>query len=78
MRIHKNLFVRSVALAVLALALSSAFVVRQASASTLQDCQTLIAALRADTAAVVITGKNAEKNRAGLLGKLGSPWSAAA
>ena len=70
MRIHKNIFVRSVALAVLALAVSPAFVVQQASASTVQDCAGLIAALRADTAGVVITGKNAEKNRAGLLGKL--------
>jgi hypothetical protein len=70
MRIHQNLFVRGVALAVLALALSPAFLVRQASATTFQDCQGLIAALRADTAVVVITGKNAEKNRASLLGKL--------
>lgn len=70
MRIHKNNFVRSVVLAVLALTLSPGFVVRQVNASMVQDCQTLIAALRADTEAVVITGKNAEKNRAGLLGKL--------
>jgi hypothetical protein len=64
------MFMRSVAFAVLLLALSPAFVVRQASASMMQDCQTLIAALRADTVSVVITGKNAEKNRAGLLAKL--------
>ena len=70
MRIHKNIFVRSVALAVLALAVSPAFVVRQATASMVQDCQTLIGALRTDTEAVVITGRNADKNRAGLLGKL--------
>ena len=70
MRIRKNIFVRSVALAVLALAFSPAFVVQQANASMVQDCQTLIAALRADTEAVVLTGKNADKNRAGLLGKL--------
>ena len=70
MRIHKNRIVRSVTLVVLALAFSPAFVVRQASASMVQDCQTLITALRADTEAVVITGKNADKNRAGLLGKL--------
>ena len=70
MRIHKRVFVRSIALAALALALAPAFVVRQASASTVQDCQALIAALRADTQTVIIVGKNAEKNRAGLLGKL--------
>ena len=70
MRIHKNLFVRSVAFAVLALVISSALISRPASASTISECQALIAALRADTEAVVITGKNADKNRAGLLGKL--------
>ena len=70
MRIHQNMFVRSVALGVLALALSPAFVVRQATASTVQDCAGLIGALRADTEAVVITGKNAAKDEAGLLGKL--------
>lgn len=70
MRIHKNLFVRSVTFAVLALALSPAFITRQVSASTVSECQALIAALRADTETVVIVGKNAEKNRAGLLGKL--------
>jgi len=42
----------------------------QVNARTMQDCQGLIAGLRADTAAVVITGKSAEKDRAGLLGKL--------
>lgn len=61
---------RSVAFAALALALLPAVIVRQASASTISECQALIAALRADTEAVVITGKNAEKNRAGLIGKL--------
>jgi hypothetical protein len=70
MRIHQSVFVRSVALAALALALSPALVVRQASASPVQDCQGLIVALRADTEAVIIVGKNAEKNRAGLLNKL--------
>ena len=70
MRIHKNLFVRSVAFAVLALAISSALMSPAASASTISECQALIASLRADTETVVITGKNADKNRAGLLGKL--------
>ena len=70
MRIEKSVFVRSVALAVLAVMLSPAFVVRQANASSKQDCQGLIDALAADTAAVIITGKNAEKDRAGLLAKL--------
>jgi hypothetical protein len=73
MKIHKRVFVRSVALAALALALTPALVVRQTSASVVQpvqDCQALITALVADTQAVIIVGKNAEKNRAGLLGKL--------
>src|SRR5688572_6291532 len=72
MRIHQNVFVRSVVLATLALALSPALITRQASASTIEECQALIDALVANTQAVVITGKNAEKNRAGLLGKLAS------
>lgn len=70
MRIHKSVLVRSVALAVLAMVLTPALVVRQASASVVQDCQALIDALVADTTAVIIVGKNAEKNRAGLLNKL--------
>ena len=70
MRIQKSVFVRSVAFAVFALMLSPAFVVRQAGASTMQDCQALIDALAVDTPAVIIVGKNAEKNRAGLLNKL--------
>jgi len=68
MRIHQNVLVRSVAFAMLGLALSIAFAVRPAGA--MQDCQALIDALRADTEAVVLTGRQAEKNRAGLLGKL--------
>ena len=73
MRIQKSVFVRSVALAALAVMLSPAFVVRQAGASTMQanqDCQALIDGLAVDTQAVLIVGKNAEKNRAGLLNKL--------
>lgn len=70
MRIRTSVFKRSVALATLAVALTPALVVRQASARTIQDCQALIAVLRADTVAVVIVGKNAAKNRVGLLGKL--------
>jgi hypothetical protein len=68
MRIHKNVLVRSVAFAVLGLALSIAFAVRPAGA--VQDCQASIDAVRADTEVVVLTGRQAEKNRAGLLGKL--------
>ena len=68
MRIHKNIFARSVAFAVLSLALSIAFAVRPAGA--IQSCQALIDALRADTETVVLTGRQADKNRAGLLGKL--------
>src|SRR5688500_19964484 len=69
MRIHRNGLVRSIRFA-LVLMLSPAFIAVQVSASFMQDCQALIAGLRADTETVVITGKNAEKNRAGLLGKL--------
>ena len=68
MRIHKNLLVRSVAFAMLGFALSIAFAVRPASA--IQDCGALITALRTDTETVVLTGRQAEKNRATLLGKL--------
>ncbi len=41
-----------------------------ASADTVSECQTLIANLKAETTAVVITGKSADKDRAGLIGKL--------
>jgi hypothetical protein len=68
MRIHDNLLARSVVFAVLGFALSIAFAVRPAGA--VQSCQALIDALRADTEAVALTGRQAEKNRAGLLGKL--------
>ena len=68
MRIHKNLLVRSVTFAMLGFMLSIAFAVRPASA--IQDCGALITALRADTETVVLTGRQADKNRAGLLGKL--------
>ena len=66
MRIHRKLLVRSIAFTTLILA----FIAVQVNARAMQDCQGLIAGLRADTAAVVITGKNAEKDRAGLLNKL--------
>ena|SRR6185503_18311181 len=66
MRIHRKVLVRSITFATLILA----FMAVQVNARTMQDCQGLIAGLRADTAAVVITGKSAEKDRAGLLGKL--------
>ena len=52
----------------LGFALSIAFAVRPAGA--IQSCQSLIDALRADTETVVLTGRQAEKNRASLLGKL--------
>ena len=70
MTIHRNVFVRIITFAALALALSPVFTALQVNASAVQDCQALIADLRVDTVAVVITGKNAEKNRAGLIGKL--------
>jgi hypothetical protein len=68
MRIHKSLFVRSITLTVLAFALSVAFTGSVAGQTS--ECLALIAALRAETAGVVIVGKNADKNRTGLLGKL--------
>ena len=68
MRIQKNVLVRSVAFAMLGFTLSIAFAVRPVGA--MQDCQGLIDALRADTQTVVLTGRQADKNRAGLLGKL--------
>jgi hypothetical protein len=74
MRIHRNVLVRSIAFATLALA----FIAAQVSASAMQDCQGLIAGLRADTETVVITGKNATKDRAGLLNKLGGASNALA
>ena len=68
MRIHKNVLARSVTFAVLGFALSIAFAVRPAGA--VQSCQALIDALRGETEAVLLTGRQADKNRAGLLGKL--------
>jgi hypothetical protein len=41
-----------------------------ASATTVTECQQMIANLKAETQSVVITGKNAEKDRTGLVGKL--------
>jgi hypothetical protein len=70
MKIHRNVFLRSIGFAALALALTAAFIVLQVNASTISECQALIAELRADTETVLIVGKNAEKDRAGLIGKL--------
>ncbi|HVG29426.1 MAG TPA: hypothetical protein VM864_06865 [Pyrinomonadaceae bacterium] len=39
------------------------------SAETVSECQQLIANLKAETQTVIITGKNAEKDRTGLVGK---------
>jgi len=39
-------------------------------ASTVSECQAMIANLKAETQQVTITGRNAEKDRAGLVGKL--------
>lgn len=41
-----------------------------ANANTISECQTLIANLKAETLSVQITGKSADKDRAGLVGKL--------
>lgn len=70
MRIHKSLFVRGITLTVLALALSIGITGPSVSATQSSECLALIAALRAETEGVAIVGKNAEKNRTGLLGKL--------
>ena len=70
MRIHQSVFTRAFAFATLAFVLSLAFVTIQVNASTVSECQALIAALRTETESVVIVGKNAEKNRAGLVTKL--------
>jgi hypothetical protein len=70
MKILKSTSVLRVAFAVLALAMATLTIVPQTSASTISECQALIAALRAETESVAITGKNADKDRAGLLGKL--------
>lgn len=70
MRIHQCVFTRTFVFATIAFVLSLAFVAVQVNASTVSECQALIAALRTDTEGVVIVGKNAEKNRAGLVSKL--------
>jgi hypothetical protein len=70
MKATKSTFVLRVACAVFALAMATLTIAPQASASPVQDCQALIGTLRAATETVTITGKNAEKDRAGLLGKL--------
>lgn len=44
--------------------------VAPAAAQTAADCENQIANLRATVAGLAITGKNAEKDRAGLTGKL--------
>ena len=41
-----------------------------AHATTVTEVQAMIASLRSKTEGVVVTGKNAEKDRSGLLGKL--------
>lgn len=70
MRIHQSVFARIFVFATIAFVLSLAFVAVRVNASTVSECQALIAALRTDTESVVIVGKNAEKNRAGLVSKL--------
>jgi hypothetical protein len=41
-----------------------------ARAETVSECQQMIANLKAETQNVIITGRNADKDRAGLIGKL--------
>lgn len=68
MKVLKSTLVLKACYVVFALAMSGLSIVGHASPQA--DCQALIAELRAQTEAVAITGKNAEKNRAGLLAKL--------
>lgn len=56
-------------LAVLAVA-AAALLPATASASTVAECQAKIQTLKADTATVQISGQNADKDRAALIGKL--------
>ncbi len=70
MRIHHSVFTRTFVFSTMAFVLSLAFVAVKVNANTMSECQALIAALKADTESVVILGKNAEKNRAGLVTKL--------
>ena len=58
--------------ALLALAAAPAVMMSPAPAiaQTQADCQAMIASLRGATAGVAISGKNADKDRTGLLGKL--------
>lgn len=70
MRIFMKVSVRGGAFLLLALAILLAFPAPQTTANQSSECQALIAALRAETEVVAIGGKNAEKNRTGLLGKL--------
>ena len=70
MKTTKNLLVLRAAFAVFALAVPSLLIAPGASASTISECQALIASLRTETESVAITGRNAEKNRTGMLGKL--------
>ena len=68
MKVRNNAFVRIACFLVFALTMSGLSIVGHAS--TQADCQAVIAELRTQTETVAITGKNAEKNRANLLGKL--------
>jgi hypothetical protein len=58
------------ALIALALALSAAATAGSARAATVADCQAHIDELAAQTTAANFTGKNADKERSGLLDKL--------
>ena len=60
------------ALALLAASPSLIFAGSPAAAQTVSDCQVQISNLRSALATVAITGKNADKDRSGLLGKADS------
>jgi hypothetical protein len=61
-------FARMFAAALFALSLMLTASVAQAT--TVSECQTAIANLKTETTSIAITGRNADKDRAGLIGKL--------
>lgn len=69
MNVLRSILVRRACFALFALAISGLSLTPTTSADV-SECQDQIAALRAQTEIVAISGRNAEKNRAGLLAKL--------
>ena len=69
MKVLRSILVRRACFAVFALAISGLSLTPTTTAAV-SECQDEIAAVRAQTEIVALSGRNAEKNRAGLLGKL--------